>query len=176
MVAKANKAAKAKVAEQEDEAPESEAGYDELLKGAWGSIGKEKAIPEGTYRLKVRNVFAKKATDKASAQLVVFFTPLEPILDTAGGDVDSEAFEELGDDYDLAINQVTGQFWLGELRDWQQVFDFANKLGIEYEEVAELSREEVYKMMRSRTVLGYVKAETYNGKTSFKASAFSKED
>lgn len=183
MVAKANKAAKskAKATDNDDEAPAGDASYDALLKGTWGSIGKEKNIPEGTYRLEVRNVFAKKASvsqagKPISAQLVVFLKPLEPILDTDGGDVDSEAFAELGDDYDLSINQVTSTFWVGELRDWQAVFDFAAKLGIEYEEVAELSREEVYKLMRGRTVNGYVKSREYNGKTSFEASAFSAEE
>lgn len=175
MVAKAKANAKAKaVAQDEDETEDKD--IDALLKGTWGAIGKAEDIPEGTYRLKVRNVFAKKATEKASAQLVVFFTPLEPLLDVNGGDVDSDAYEALGEGYDLSNNQVTGQFWLGEARDWQQVFDFAAKLGIEYDEVADLSREEVYKMMRNRTINGYVKSETYKDKKSFKATAFSAEE
>lgn len=133
-------------------------------------------LPEGTWRLKVRGYKYRPATETASAQVVFFLMPIEP-----KEDVDTEALEALGEDYDLSINSATAQFWLGEARDWTKVFAFAEAAGIESEEVAEVSRKEVFDMIRDRYVVGYMKVETYTDRAGamvqkLVVSSFSKDE
>lgn len=167
MVAKTKAAGKAaqKKAEEAEEETTGDKDADELLSASWGSVQKEQMLPDGTYRLKVRGYAYKAKTEKASASVTFFLTPMEPLLASNEGDVDDEAFEALGEDYDLSINSVTADFWLGEARDWSKVFSFIEKLGIDTDEVQDLSRKEVFDMAKKKEVNGYVKTDNYKTKT-----------
>ena len=103
MVARTKKAAAKKAAEaEENEAEGAEDGYDELLSGAYGSIPKEQALPEGPWLLKTTGYKYRPKTDKASANVTFFEQPVEP-----REGVDDDALSELPEGYDFSINSGT---------------------------------------------------------------------
>lgn len=145
--------------------------YDDILNRSWEDIPVEKTLPSGDYLLAARNAAYMAPKEEGKSGKVVFFlTPKEPIA----GEVDEDALAELGDDYDLGINEVSYTVWIESMRSWGDVRQVLAKFGIEGGNIRQSLKD-----VRGRQIVGTVGSRTFttaagelkeqNVVTSFKA-------
>lgn len=103
--------------------------YDDVLNETWDDLPVEKTLPDGGYRLKGTNVaWVKPKTEGQKAKVLFSYEAKEPLT------VDADVLEEkLGDNYDLALNNLTFTIFIETAKDWQQVKKHLKVHGIEAE-------------------------------------------
>jgi hypothetical protein len=112
-------------------------------------------IPSGTWKLRVRNAAFKDKTETQSAKALVFYIPAEPL-----DDVDPEALEAAGADYDFTNNQIVFTKYVENLRDVKGLIQFIQLHGVDTEG---LSPKEALKKLRDHEVVASVGTRSYEG-------------
>lgn len=95
----------------------AEADYSDILTKSWDEIPEPKTLPNGSYRLKGRNASFLPAKDDNSNPRILFFYSVKEPMD----DVDQDALDALGPDYDMEENDVVATFWLQKSKDYANV-------------------------------------------------------
>lgn len=100
--------------------------YDEILNKQWDEIPDDVILPDGQYLLRVQRgaYIAPKGDNSAK---VLFFMSVQEPLD----DVDTDALNALGDDFDITQNEVVYTVWVEKNRDWKKVARFIDLLGVD---------------------------------------------
>ena len=94
----------------------SENDYDDLLNRSWDEIPEPQPLPTGHYVLKGRNANYVPPKGDSSGKVLFFYSPQEPMTD-----VDRDALDALGDNYDIRNNDVVATFWVDRPKDWDAV-------------------------------------------------------
>lgn len=90
--------------------------YDDLVNRTWEDIPEPQLLPGGLWLNTGRNAgFMKPREEGQSAKVVFFYKPKEAIQ------VNEEDLAELGDDYDLSINDLTYTIYIESAADWDKV-------------------------------------------------------
>lgn len=112
-------------------------------------------IPSGTWKLRVRNTAFKERTETVSAKALIFYIPAEPL-----DDVDPEALEAAGADYDFTNNQIVFTKYVENLRDVKALIQLMQLHGVDTDG---LNPKEALKKMRDHEVLASVGTRSYEG-------------
>jgi hypothetical protein len=125
--------------------------YDDILDRAWDDLP-EPVHLFGDWVLVGKNAaFMKGENGKKSRQLF-FFGVAEPL------DVDPEFLAELGDEYDLGMNQIVHTIYIDNDRDWNDVRRFLRNVGVDTEG---LSVKESLKAFTGTRVAASLGVRTY---------------
>ncbi len=101
--------------------------YNDLANMTFADLPDEKELPDGNWLLQKRNgavLAPKEEGDKI--RVVLFFNVV-----AAGDDIPEDALAELGDDYDLAMNQIVKTWWIETTRDWKEPKKVLSLLGVD---------------------------------------------
>lgn len=143
--------------------------YEKILETAWDDVPEVQLLPLGSWRLKCRGAtLAKPKTAEQSPAVVFALEAVEPMED-----VDDDALEALGDNYDPSGNRIFHRQWFGDTADRHAVRELLNKFGVD---LSGLSISESLKAVKGKTIIGFVKTDTYKGKTSNVVSAFTADE
>lgn len=110
-------------------------------------------IPTGTWRLRASNTFYKDATEDQKAKAGIFLIPSEPL-----SDVDPEALEAAGADYDYTNNQIVFSQQMENLRDLKKVLDIVKKFGVD---LSGLTPRAALKKVRGKEIIASVGTRSY---------------
>lgn len=127
--------------------------YADILKRSWDDIPKPQLLPNGSWRLKVKN--AKYMEPKAADQnpfVLVVYSPMEPLAD-----VDEDAVGEL-DGYDVSQNRVFNRIWLETAADWDGLRNHIRKHGID---TGGRSPEDTLKALKGTEIIAFLDRETF---------------
>lgn len=132
--------------------------YEALLNRGWDEIPQPKTLPVGSWLLKARNAayIAGDVDQGKSPRVVFFYTPKEPM-----NDVDSAELSALGNDYDLASNQITKTFFIESNRNWDDVRNFLNLHGVETKGKTQI---ESLKAFKGTEIVSYLGVKTFTDK------------
>lgn len=137
-----------------------EKSYEDLLKGSWGEIPEVKLLPVGTYLLRCRNVsFVAPKTDEGNPA-VMFVYEVREAMD----DVDQDALDELGSDYNVSENQIFERIWLERGADWDKLRKHILKHGIVEADIADMSPDASFKLVKGKDVYGLVTQRQFKDK------------
>ncbi len=130
--------------------------YDDILDRSFDELQDDKILPLGTWNLRLRNThFKQPSTEGQSAQVLFFYHPIEPT-----GDVDVEAMEALGENYDYTENQIVFKVWIEGNRSWRDLMNHLKKhIGIDW--TAGSIREVLKKGCKGAEVMAELGERTY---------------
>lgn len=100
--------------------------YEEILNRGWDEVPEVKVLPEGSWLLAGRNAAYKEPEGDSNPFLMFVYEPKEPM-----DDVDTDALDELGADYDFSNNRLFFRMWLETSADWDKVRKHLVKHGID---------------------------------------------
>lgn len=136
---------------------DSAAGLDSLMDTNYENLPEVmETIPTGTWKLRGRNGAYKEKTEEQSAKVLFFLVPSEPL-----SDVDPEALEAAGADYDFTNNQIVFTKYVENLRDVKQVLQIVKAFGVDLEG---LSPREAVKKIRGKDIIASVGTRSYRGR------------
>jgi hypothetical protein len=133
--------------------------YEDILSQSWDNIPVPKALPVGSYLLKAGSASFQPAKDADKSPSVLFVHSPKEAMD----DVDREALEGLGENYDIAGNRLFTRIFIETAADWDKVRNLVKKHGVD---VAGKSIQDTLKAVRGREIIGYVDQNTYEDKTT----------
>lgn len=113
-------------------------------------------IPTGTWKLRARNAAYKEASGDQNAKVLIFLIPAEPL-----SDVDPEALEAAGADYDFTNNQIVYTQYVENLRDLKKVLTIVKTFGVDLDG---LSPREAIKKVRGKEVIASIGTRSYKSK------------
>lgn len=127
--------------------------YADILKRSWDDIPKPQLLPNGSWRLKVKNAKCMPAAsaDKNPFALIVY-SPMEPLAD-----VDEDAIAEL-DGYDVSQNRIFNRIWLETAADWDGLRNHIRKHGID---TGGRSPEDTLKALKGTEIIAFLDRETF---------------
>ena len=101
--------------------------YADILNTSWDNVPRPLPLPVGSYILKGRNATyqPRKSEDKSDAVLFVYGVK-EPMED-----VDQDALDELGGNYDLGNNTIFHRIYVETSVDWDRVRSHLKNHGVE---------------------------------------------
>ena len=128
--------------------------YSDILNRQWDDIPEPALLPDGTYVLKCQNVGffpapkPEEGEEKKSDRVTFFYGVKEAMDDVRQDDLDA-----LGENYDMANNDVTKNFWINREKDWTQVKRHLALLGVD---TKGKSQPETFKEARGAEVLAFL--------------------
>lgn len=133
--------------------------YEDILKKQYGQIQKEKVLPVGTWRLRLKNVtFMKGDAENGKNPCFMFvYVPKAPT-----DDVDESQLAELGGSYNIEENQIFFKLWYETGRDLNNFFAHVQKHGVAVGE--ETSIEAAMKAVKGKEVMSYLGTRTFKTK------------
>lgn len=127
--------------------------YIDIQTASWDEIPEKKTLPVGTYLLKGRSAkYNPPKEDGKNGNVMFVYEPRQ-----AMDDVDDDAFQELGSDYDLANNPIFFRIWIERQTDWQNVKRHLEKHGIDVSGGIQKSFEQ----FKGNEVLAYLSTRTF---------------
>lgn len=145
------------VEDDNDEDLTSGAALDALMETDWDNLPEiMDTIPTGTWKLRVRNAAYKDASADQSAKVLIFYVPAQPM-----DDVDPEALEAAGADYDFTNNQIVFTKYVENLRDLKAVMLIVQKHGVD---LSGLNPKQAIKKLRSKEVIASVGTRSYENR------------
>lgn len=133
--------------------------YEDIMKASWDDLPEVQVLPVGTYRLKAQQATYQKAKAADQSPKVLFPYAVKESLD----DVDPDALEELGLDYDLTENRVFASFWVETAADWQKVRMHLGKHGIDT--TGGKSLEDSFKEVKGSEIFAYLEQRNFTDNT-----------
>lgn len=131
--------------------------YNDILNTAWDEIPEAKLLPGGTWLLRGKNAsFQPPKEEGQNGKVLFFYIPVDPI------EVDQEALQELGEDYDVSENQIVYTIWIEGMRDWAKVRDHLAKHGID--DGSQTLADSLKKSFRGTQIVGHVGVRTFTPK------------
>lgn len=103
--------------------------YESILDKQWDDIQKPEVLPVGSWLLQGRNAVHQPAKSADGNERILFVYSVKEPMD----DVDEDALEALGADYDYTENRVFASFWLETGRDLDAVRTHLRKHGVDTE-------------------------------------------
>jgi hypothetical protein len=142
-----------------------EDGFAALMNRTYDDIPDEVTLPNGSYRLKVRNATVMEPREAGqSGKLMIFYIPKAALGDVDPSDLPS----------DITSAEVQHQIWLERPRDWKRAYETLAKHGVEIEGK---NLKEAAKAARGKEVNAAVSSRSFqsNGATrvSLEAKDFS---
>jgi hypothetical protein len=145
------------VVEENDDEAVSGAALDALMDTDWDNMPEVmETIPTGTWKLRVRNAAYKEASGDQNAKFLFFYIPAEPM-----NDVDPEALEAAGADYDFTNNQIVYTKYVENLRDLKAVMQIVQKHGVD---LSGLNPKQAIKKLRGKEVVASVGTRSYKNR------------
>jgi hypothetical protein len=92
--------------------------YANYLDRGWDEIPEPVVLPGGTWTLQCKGVSFKKGDAGKSDVFLFNYIPVSP-----GADVDEDALDSLGADYDFAMNRIFKRFFISETQDLKRLRD-----------------------------------------------------
>lgn len=130
---------------------------DALMETDWDNMPEiMETIPTGTWRLRVRNAAFKDASNDQNAKVLIFYIPAEPM-----DDVDPEALEAAGADYDFTNNQIVYTKYVENLRDLKAVMQTVQKHGVD---LSGLNPKQAIKKLNGKEVIASVGTRSYKNR------------
>lgn len=90
--------------------------YADIANQSWDDIPEPQFLPNGSYRLALRNISYKPAEGEKNGRVLFFYTAKEPM-----DDVEVKELEALGENYDIEENDVVFTIWIEKKKDWDKV-------------------------------------------------------
>lgn len=129
--------------------------YEDILNTGWGNIPRPKLLPIGSYVLKGKTATYQppKSADKSPVVLFIYSVgePME--------DVDSDAFEALGSDYDPSVNSIFHREYVDTAEGWNRVINHLAKHGVNADDYD--TKAEAFKAFRGTEVVAYLGQDAY---------------
>ena len=137
--------------------------YDDILDRSWDDVQKPQVLPDGSWKLNCRNAsyVAAPAEDK-SAKVLFFYEAVEPM-----DDVDVDALNALGDEYDISENDLVATFWVNKGKDWDKVRNHIKRHGID---VTGMTFKESFEAVRGGEIIGYLGTRTYENRAGLEVT------
>jgi len=136
----------------------SEQSYEEMLNESMDDIQEPQLLPTGSYLMRIAGFNPRPGKDGKKATILVIFSPVK-----AMEDVDDEALEELGADYDIGISRVSHTVWYGDASERASAKRTFRLFGINPEGK---TLAEVKELAKDAMVVGNTVHETYTDKNS----------
>lgn len=139
-------------------AKDGQDNYSEILDRSWDDIPEPSLLPEGSWLLRGKNATYIPKKDTLNARVLFFYVPKEPM-----SDVDQEALDALGDDFDYAegSDDIVKTFWIEKNAQWKDVKDHLALHGVE---VKGRSQQETLKAFKGTEVVSFLVQKTVNTK------------
>lgn len=138
--------------------------YESILAGSWDELPEEKLLPEGSYRLRGRNVVRMPPKEEGQSERVLFFYNVVEAMD----DVDADELASLGDDYDITENEVVAQFFVGKKKDADRIRKHLDMHGIEIPTKEQVAKgadpktiDESFEEFKGSETIAWLKQDTY---------------
>lgn len=138
----------------------TETSYEDILNRSVEDLPEAKFLPSGSWVLKASNgakFTPPKSEDDVPVVLFVY-EPIEPM-----DDVDDDAIEELGEDYDLANNPLFFRIRIQRESDWKRVIDHVKLHGVDPEG---LTVKEAMAAVKGARIIGAVTLRSYTDKAT----------
>lgn len=153
---------------EDDDAGSVDSAFEALMNKTYEDIPDEVGLPNGSYRLKVRNGTVVEPREAGqSGKFMLFFIPKQALSDVDPADLPD----------DITSAEVTAQVWLERPRDFKRAFDILQKIGVDTEGK---NLREAAKAAKGHEVNAAVSTRSYlsNGvsRTSIEAKDFSSVD
>jgi hypothetical protein len=131
----------------------SETNYGDIANLSWNNIQEPKALPQGSYLLRLRNVVFQPSKEEGKSPRVMFVHVPREAMD----DVDTSELEALGENYDIKENKIFTTTFIEDGSSWYKVKTLLEKHG------AKLSGnvQEDLKKAKNLDVMGYLKVKTF---------------
>lgn len=132
--------------------------YASILNTSWSEIPEVQLLPSGSWKMRCRGAthMPPKTADQ-SPQVAFVYEAIEPMED-----VDDDALQALGSDYNYEDNRIFSRFWFKTGADKQNVRNHIAKHGIDPNDY---SVSESLKAVKGRDVIAVVGTETYKSKS-----------
>jgi hypothetical protein len=131
----------------------SETNYADIAGLSWDNIQEPKALPEGTYLLRLRNAVFQPSKEEGKSPRVMFVhVPRE-----AMEDVSSDELSALGSDYDITENKIFTTVFIEDGSSWAKVKSILEKHGLKLKGKV----DEDLKNAKGAEVLGYLKVDRF---------------
>ncbi len=129
--------------------------YESILDKQWDDIQKPEVLPVGSWLLQGRNAVHQPAKSADGNERILFVYSVKEPMD----DVDEDALEALGADYDYTENRVFASFWLETGRDLDAVRNHLGKHGVD---TKGQSIKESLVAFKGTQVVSYLDQKTYD--------------
>ena len=127
--------------------------YESILDRQWGDVPKPVVLPDGSWLLKGENVVHMPPKESGDQRVLFFYTPKEPM-----DDVDADAIEALGEDYDYGSNQVVYTIWLRH-NNWEPVRQHLALHGVDIGD--NTTQKESFKAFKGTEIVAYLTTKTF---------------
>jgi hypothetical protein len=132
--------------------------YTELLKRSRKDIPKPEILPTGMWRVRAqRGHFFEPREADHNPRVVIWYKATEPL-----SDVDPDELGELPAEYDYGNTQLEAVFFLGELKDWDNLNSHLDLLGVD----DDLSTEEALKAVGGREAVCFVDRDSFTDRAT----------
>lgn len=142
--------------------------YADIAERSWEEIPEAKTLPDGQWRVVGGNVSLIKPREEGGSFKVLWnYKAAEPLAN-----VDQEALDDLGTDYDITTNDLTFTQYIERAADWSKVKKHAELHGIELDLKSPIivdGKLSFAKSFRNSTVVATLGTRTYekDGETHF---------
>lgn len=103
----------------------TEETYTEVLDRAWGDMPADPILPDGSWRLSLVSGTRKAADGDHSEQIILFLKAKDPL-----SDVDPEALDALGSNFDYGSAKLSYTIWIETPSDYRKVGKIMELAGI----------------------------------------------
>lgn len=128
--------------------------YEDILSRSWDEMPEVVNLPEGSWRLRLRNASFKEGKGDQNDRVMFIYTPVEP-----GDDVDEDALAALPDDYDYSSNRLFFSIWVEGPADWDAVRKHVQKHSFDYD--GSDTPKETFKKMRKSEVMAHLSIASF---------------
>lgn len=146
--------------------------YTDIANTSWENIPEPKLLPDGTWRLRLRNASYQPSKDEDKSPTVLFVYNAKEAM----SDVSEDELTKLGQNYDVEANRIFTRFYVNDASDWANVRKHLEKHGVKPEgniiqslKIAKNAEVLAYLSQRNFTANGEVREE--NVATSFASIA-----
>lgn len=136
--------------------------YADILNTSWDNIPTPKILPAGSWRVRCKSASQQAPKGDGNASILFVYEPVEPM-----DDVDDNAIEALGPNYDYSIAPIFVRFWLGGAAELNRVRDHIAKHGID---LTGMTVGETLKALQGTEVVGMMAERAYTNKATGETS------
>lgn len=127
--------------------------YADIASMSWENIPEPKVLPVGSYLLRGRNASYQPSKEEGKSPTFMFVYSVKEPMD----DVDAEALSGLGEDYDLASNQIFFRIYVETAADFAKVRRHLALHGVE----AKGDIKETLKKFKGTEVVAYLNQKQF---------------
>lgn len=150
--------AKRNAATYEDDEQSSADALDALMDQDYSNLPEiMETIPTGTWKIKAKNGFYKSATEEQKAKMGLFLIPMEPL-----SDVDPEALEAAGANYDYTNNQIVFTRQVENVREVKDFMKIVAAFGVDLDG---LTPREALKKVGGKVAIASIGTRSYKSAT-----------